>query len=334
VERIPSLDGLRALSISVVVLSHLAKSGHAPRVFWSYFGATGVSIFFVISGYLITTLLMKEKERTDEIKLRRFYVRRALRIFPAAMLFLLIISITYRHELTWYHMLMALLYLANYDATRPWILGHLWSLSIEEQFYLLWPGILKTCYRWRLATLAAVMALAPLWQVMSYALKWRLGLGAFPASADNLAIGCLLAMLGHKLPAVGKWMALLMLAGVVAIPFFPANTESRTVFMLFVLRPLFYTSIAGLVLHVVRRPYWLLNWSPVVWLGRISYSLYLWQQPFCADPKLRHGYFVIFALLCACLSYYLVESPILKLRDATNKNKSKVQHAAEVMVAA
>jgi peptidoglycan/LPS O-acetylase OafA/YrhL len=319
VKRIPSLDGLRAVSIAAVVLSHLSKSGPAPRVFWSNFGATGVHIFFVISGYLITALLLRERELTSEINLRRFYLRRTLRIFPAAIAFMTIATVIYWHELHWYHAAAAFLYVANYDLTRPWIFGHLWSLSIEEQFYLLWPSVLKKCYRWRASILLGTLLLAPAWQVMAYALKWEVGLNSFPALADNLAIGCLLAVIGNRIPKIGRAAAFLMTAAIIIIPFIPANTAGRIMLMLFVLRPLYYASIAGVLLHVVSRPYWVLNCAPVAWLGRISYSLYLWQQPFCADPGLQHGYFVIFAILAACASYYLVEQPILRLRDERDR---------------
>ena len=87
-KRIPSLDGLRAISIVLVVLGHMAKSGHAPRIFWSSFANTGVCIFFVISGFLISTILVQEHNQTSTISLRQFYVRRAYRIFPAAFFFM------------------------------------------------------------------------------------------------------------------------------------------------------------------------------------------------------------------------------------------------------
>jgi peptidoglycan/LPS O-acetylase OafA/YrhL len=161
-----------------------------------------------------------------------------------------------------------------------------------------------------------------------------MGLAAFPASADNLAIGCLLAVIGNKLPRIGKWAAALMLSGIIFLPFYAGSTPARTVFMLLVLRPAFYVSIAGVVLHVVRTPYWILNCAPVVWLGRISYSLYLWQQPFCSDPKLQHGYFVVFAFACACLSYYLVENPILKVRDVLSHHHKVLWQATPSSVAA
>jgi len=315
VKRIPSLDGLRAVSISLVVLGHLAKSGHAPQVFWSYFAATGVRIFFVISGYLITTLLIGEYERTSTVSLREFYVRRAFRIFPAATVFIAAMIIFYWRDLSLYHISAAVFYVANYDMTRPWIFGHLWSLSIEEQFYLLWPSVLKQFYKHRIGILIAVMAFAPIWQTMSYLLKWRVGLVAFPAIAGNLAIGCLLAVISRRLPKISRVSALIMTVAIILIPFFPAQNRARTLLMVFVLNPVLYVSIAGLLVHVMQRPYACLNWGPTVWLGRISYSLYLWQQPFCSDPHLRSGYLAIFAFVFAVISYNIVEMPMLRLRE-------------------
>ena len=106
-----------------------------------------------------------------------------------------------------------------------------------------------------------------------------------------------------------------MLSAVVLIPLFAANTPVKTLLLVFILSPLLHLSIAGLLLHVIQAPYGFLNWRPVSWLGKISYSLYLWQQPFCSDPALRSGYLALFALAMACLSYYLVELPMLKRRE-------------------
>lgn len=314
-KRIPSLDGLRAISIILVVLGHLAKSGHAPAVFWGYFAATGVRIFFVISGYLITTLLLREYELTSTIQLRVFYLRRSLRIFPAAIVFIISVSIFYRHDLTVGHFLAALFYVANYDVSRPWIFGHLWSLSIEEQFYLLWPSVLRKWYVHRTRILLGVVFISPCWSVLCYLLKSKAGLMGFPALANNLAFGCLLALYGKRLPRVPAIAAAIMTTAVAIIPFFAANTSAKTFLLLFVLNPTLYVSIAGMILHVVQRPYRLLNCAPVVWFGRISYSLYLWQQPFCSDPHLRSSAMTLLAIVCACLSYYFVEKPVLRLRD-------------------
>jgi peptidoglycan/LPS O-acetylase OafA/YrhL len=316
VKRIPSLDGLRAISIALVVAGHLGKSGHAPKIFWDVYAALGVKIFFVISGYLITTILLREHDRTSNINLREFYIRRAYRIFPAALVFMLIMFVAYWHQMRWYNMAAAMLYVANLDIHRPWILGHLWSLSIEEQFYLAWPGVLKQWYRHRTAILLGVCVLAPLCQVAFYWFKLDGGgPPTLPTVADNLAAGCLIAIFASRIPRISRLAFWLMVAGILLIPLYSAHSVARTLFMLFVLRPLLHLSIAGVLVHVVQSPYRILNWGPVVWFGQISYSLYLWQQPFCSDPALRSGYLAVFAFLCAALSFYLVEQPVLRLRE-------------------
>lgn len=317
-KRIPSLDGLRAISIIFVILSHMSKSGHAPRIFYQ-FAATGVSIFFVISGYLITSILLREREQSETINLREFYIRRAYRIFPAAFVFMAVVIVVFWPQFRWYHIAAGLLYVANYDLTRPWVFGHLWSLSIEEQFYFLWPGILKLWYRHRVAIVVGVLLVAPVWKVAMLYVKVRWGLWAFPALADDLAIGCLLAVFAPRLPRIKPYWALAMAVAAMSVQFFPAETTARTLLLLIVLKPIFYVSIAGVLLHVVQTPYRVLNWGPVVWLGQISYSLYLWQEPFCADRQMRSGYLVFAALACACLSYYFIERPMLRVRDRRNR---------------
>jgi peptidoglycan/LPS O-acetylase OafA/YrhL len=106
--------------------------------------------------------------------------------------------------------------------------------------------------------------------------------------------------------------------------------------MLFVLWPILHCSIAGLVLHVIQSPYRILNLAPLVWLGRISYSLYLWQELFCSNASLHLGYVLILpALACACVSYYCIEQPMLRLRDKWQRKSeaaSGVAGPAEVPV--
>jgi peptidoglycan/LPS O-acetylase OafA/YrhL len=322
-ERIPSLDGLRAISITLVILSHLVKWKHVSLDVLGKYGALGVHVFFVLSGFLITRLLLREYERTSTIRLGDFYVRRAYRIFPAAFLFLAVVIVLYWPQMRWYHTLAAVLYLANMDLTRPWIFGHLWSLGIEEQFYLLWPFALKKWQSHKIAVLLGVSIATPIFWVGVYAFKISNGLvGSLPAYADQLAIGCLLAIFAARIPHIRGWLAFVMVVATFLIPWFPATSPGRTLFMLFILRPLVNLSIAGVVLHVMQVPYRLLNWSPVAWLGKISYSLYLWQELFCSNPSLHLGYFLVLpALGCACLSYYCVEQPMLRLREKRARSR-------------
>jgi peptidoglycan/LPS O-acetylase OafA/YrhL len=333
-QRIPSLDGLRAISITLVILSHLVKWKHVSLERMQTYGDLGVHVFFVLSGYLITNLLLREHDRTSTINLRDFYIRRAFRIFPAAFVFLAVVVILYWHQMHWYHVVAALLYVANMDISRPWIFGHLWSLSIEEQFYLLWPFAVKKWHRHRTVILLCVFLATPIFRTALYAFKVHNGLiGSLPAHADQLAIGCLLAIFAPRLPRIGGYVALIMVLIAILFPWFPATSPSRTLFMLFVLRPVLHVSIAGLVLHVIQVPYRALNWFPVAWLGKISYSVYLWQELFCSNPSLQFGYALVLpTLAAACLSYYLVEQPMLRVRERLARNRHIPAAAAVKMV--
>lgn len=314
--RIPSLDGLRAISILLVICGHLVWRHHGPA--WiSAYDNTGVRIFFVISGYLITTLLLKEETQTGSISLREFYIRRAYRILPASLFFGICICIFQWHELRWYDMGAIALFLVRIDPSAPWTVWHLWSLGVEEQFYLLWPGILKKWYRQRTAILIAVMIFSPLCTIAGYYFKVQFGgYGILPTVADNLAVGCLLAVYEKRLPKIKSWLAAGFLALIILIPQFPGNTPFKTAAMLLILWPLLHISIAGVILHVIQRPYKFLNYAGVAWIGKISYSLYLWHEPFCSNPVPRPlAYALFMTFLLGIFSYYFVEKPMLRLRE-------------------
>src|SRR5581483_2233128 len=252
-KRIPSLDGLRAISISLVIAGHWAELRYHSDVAGA-FANLGVRIFFIISGYLITTLLLKEHDKTSTIALREFYVRRAYRILPAAAVFMVPVFLIFWKELTWFHAAAAALYLANFDFTHPWFLGHLWSLSVEEQFYFLWPGVLKTWHAHRTIILLGVVALAPLYRVACH----FLGLHGkadetFPAVADILAIGCLLAIVAPRIPKITRGAAVLMIVPVALVPIYLGTLHFHlAALLLFVLWPVMHLAIAGVLLHVVR----------------------------------------------------------------------------------
>jgi peptidoglycan/LPS O-acetylase OafA/YrhL len=329
-QRIPSLDGLRAISITLVVLSHLVKWKHISVDVIGSYGTLGVHVFFVLSGYLITNLLLREYERSSTISLRDFYIRRAYRIFPAAFVFLAVVIAIYWRQMSWYHVAAALFYFANMDLMRPWIFGHLWSLSIEEQFYLLWPFAVKKWHRYKTVILVCVFCFAPVFRAALYAFKINNGLiASLPVFADQLAIGCLLAIFAPRLPKVRGYLALVMLLIAIFSPWFPANNPPRTLFMLFAIRPLLDISLAGVVLHVIQVPYRALNWTPVAWLGKISYSVYLWQELFCSNAALHFGFALVLPTLAsACLSYYLVEQPMLRLREKRAQGHARNQSLA------
>jgi len=208
-ERIPSLDGLRALSVARVVVSHLAEV-HDPKdqrfnADWAILanGQIGVSIFFVISGFLITSLLLEERGRNGRISLRDFYLRPALRILPPYYAFL--ISILLAARLGWLSVatrewLAPALFYWNYGSfAKSWWLGHTWSLCVEEQFYLMWPLIL-VFFEMNVARKIAtwIAALAPLIRIGTYfvlpAFREKLTFFFLSSRADALMIGCLLAL--------------------------------------------------------------------------------------------------------------------------------------------
>jgi peptidoglycan/LPS O-acetylase OafA/YrhL len=145
--RIPSLDGLRAVSIILVIASHAIQGTHSFvfRLFFLH-SDLGVRVFFIISGFLITSLLLRERAETGRISLPLFYIRRTLRILPPFVLFVGVVAIFNAFGIiqvppgNWIY---ALTYTMNFDTHAPWVLGHLWSLSVEEQFYLLWPLVMR-----------------------------------------------------------------------------------------------------------------------------------------------------------------------------------------------
>lgn len=329
--RIPSLDGVRAIAILLVMWGHWAEVRFHSSIAGAY-ASLGRRIFFVLSGYLITVLLMKERDKTSTIGLRRFYVRRAYRILPAAILFMLAVFVIYWHELRWYHMAAAALYLVNYDFAHPWYLGHLWSLSAQEQFYFLWPVALKKWHRHRMWIVAGAVGVAPVFRAVSHSLGLRGRTDEFfPAVADILAIGCLLAFYSKRMPRIGGGAAAVMVLPVICVPVYMGILHFHTTaILLLVLWPLMHFLIAGLLLHVVQRAYWVLNVGPLVWLGKISYGLYLWQQLFAFGERARPWYFPLLAVVVAGASYYLIEQPMIRLRE----NRVRRSETASTFVAA
>jgi len=335
--RIPSLDGLRALSIALVMVAHLndtrgfVSSREIER--WEL-GNLGVRVFFVISGFLITTLLLEESDRTSTISLGAFYVRRFFRIFPAfyflcAVLFVLDAAgvIALRPG----DLLNAATYTINYHHERAWYVGHLWSLSVEEQFYLLWPAILLLAgIRRGFRVAAAMVFIAPLLRVgLGFLPAFRPGINeTFPTVADALATGCLLAGLGPRLALSARWRDLVerrWWLAVIAIVVFARLPFTKISWL--VGETILNVSIAVVIAHVIERPDdlfgRLLNTAPMVWIGTLSYSLYLWQQPFLN----RHGSAevqsfpsnILLAIAAAHLSYLVIERPFLRLRQVIER---------------
>jgi peptidoglycan/LPS O-acetylase OafA/YrhL len=329
--RIPSLDGIRAISILMVILGHLSRTRGMP-IDLSHaeaYAEFGVRVFFVISGFLITSILLSEHGSTGQIALKRFYVRRAYRIFPAAYAFMLVTFVIYWKSLSAVAMLLAATYSSNYHP-RPWPLAHLWSLAVEEQFYLLWPAILACFFRFRTKVVVAVILGTPLLNVALFYFKSANNVVGFwfPTVADGLAMGCLLSLAQPILRRfnhiLGGWPMLAVTLVTVASPAF-VLPESRmgAIFYQLGVRTLQNAGIALSIHNAVLASWRLLNGRIISWFGVISYSLYLWQQPFLnrnsAAVWTSFPLNLALALLCAILSYYFIEKPVLRLRSRRNQ---------------
>jgi peptidoglycan/LPS O-acetylase OafA/YrhL len=332
--RLPGLDGLRAFSVAMVVLWHvsLTEKLHSPLLenLWRVdVGNLGVRVFFVLSGFLITTLLLEEHRATGEISLRRFYLRRALRIMPAYYAFLAVIAITASVgvvRLSHGGLLRAGAYVSNYSNVG-WALGHTWSLSVEEQFYLLWPGALVLLgVRRAFVGAAVVLVASPAFRVLAthspplWPMYWRF---AFECVADALATGCLLAYLRPRLWRSGLYRGFLSspLAVLPPIALLVVSTLNvrHTRFAAVIGVSLVNVCVALVVDWTLRFPSGavgrLLNWRPIAFVGTLSYSLYLWQQPFLSKGSTWPVPLSVAAIACAALlSHFAVERPALRLR--------------------
>ncbi len=324
--RIASLDGLRAVAISFVIAEHAAQRGSAwiPARASGYLlllAYNGVKIFFVLSGFLITSILLREFRKSGTISLKKFYWRRTLRIFPAMYAFLAAIGIGYLLGIVHIgtesplRIFSAAFYLSDYLPINGWPLHHTWSLSVEEQFYLLWPALLLTCGIRRAAFFPGLLIIVALVSRTFAFDEYR-----FDSVADSIAVGCLVAIYRPRLEYIllRLWpkslpLSALLVFPVIAVPL--SNTFSRHVmFSALVGIPLFNIAVGIAMLGAILDPPAWLNTAPMVLLGEISYSLYLWHLPWVADK--RTGWLWLpAAVLCAWLSYRFIEQPIMRWRD-------------------
>lgn len=317
--RIASLDGLRAMAILLVIVGH-CWGGAGRAVVLSAFG---VQVFFVLSGYLITTLLQKEHQREGRIDLVAFYRRRCFRIFPAAFTYILLIALLVPESRS--GLLYALTYTVSYHYLKiPLIFQHLWSLSVEEQFYLLWPLALLLGYRYR-AWIA--------WSTLLVAALFRLALAlgpsqfapfymhfSFPGTMDSIAAGCLLAIYEPQVRERFEWMtesaaiaiAIPITAWTLAGAFWGDTrlTAMRSLNALWGVVPLL---IALWMFLMIERRDRIFNNPVASTIGVLSYSLYLWQQAFIVGDKHSIPAALLMLTACAVGSYVLIEKPMLKL---------------------
>ena len=361
--RIPSLDSLRAISILLVIVSHFHYTPDFENSRFAGglmpYGSLGVRVFFVISGYLITSLLIAEIDKTGSISLPRFYFRRTLRIFPAYYAYLalsaviVIAGLIPAAEIEYFKKSLpfAAIYLSNYLHWGAWLTSHTWSLSVEEQFYLLWPLTLKLAGKRKGIMIAsAVLVLCPVARVLVQLAKimfkphfadYLLGF-TFETAADAIAIGCILSLAYSWLQRQkiyqriqnSRLFFLIPLFVLIDVPF--ASWYGYGYLQLFLL--LVNTTVLNVFIALTldwcvsrrnRIADAVLNWKPIMFIGVLSYSLYLWQQVFMS-PYWSWNILVRLAALfaVACGSYYLIEQPALRFRQKSESRifKKRVQN--------
>jgi peptidoglycan/LPS O-acetylase OafA/YrhL len=334
---IPGLDGIRALAVLLVMVSHFG--------FESVNGAFGVLIFFVLSGFLITWLMLKECDRTGTVSLKNFYRRRVLRIFPAFYAYWIaavIIYVVQGQYLHWGQAISALFYVSNYYMalvpTDSSVFSHTWSLSIEEQFYLLWPFLFLLArgnlrrLTWCLAGTIALVWVHRALAHLVYGIRLEYIYRAFDTRADHLAVGCLLAVL-LKTGAIDGFARFVTrrawYPAVTLIVLFGAQPLHDSLTFVYVVgyavEPLLVAVFLLQLIWFSDTGAWRIFDTPVVrYLGRISYPLYLWQQLTMFTAKrmtadlpvlLQLAFALAVTVVFASASYFLVEKPFLKLKN-------------------
>ncbi|WP_414737977.1 acyltransferase family protein [Gemmata algarum] len=339
--RLPGLDGLRAAAVILVLLSHFADPPASVPIVARAIqaGGFGVEIFFVLSGFLITYLLIKEERSIGRISLSLFYARRSLRILPPLIAYLTALAaatIAGWINIPPIDLWASLLFIRNYFGSTPET-GHLWTLAIEEQYYLLWPALLVLVhnFRFRIGITAAFVFLSPLWIQLCYRWadgaehinSWRTDIRLAP-----LAVGSLLAMVlathrGHwflsRSTVRGVWIAtvaittliVVQLTSALDVPIIRAYRATISWLAVAILINCLIHDSRAVLTRLAQR-------KPIVWIGHLSYSIYLWQQPFAphvtgADQSVWYRAApvnIAFAISCDIASYYIIERPLMSLR--------------------
>lgn len=327
------LDGLRAAGVMAVVVFHASLG-------WAVNGYAGVDVFFALSGFLITWLLIAERQRTGTIALPAFYMRRFLRLVPALTVTLVIVSLlavaSDSPAVVLRGVLASMVYLSNWwmaiGHEMP-LLEHTWTLAIEEHFYIVWPIIVLLGWSRNSARrLAAILLGAVLIAVM--AMPWAPQIAPVKVTymrGFSIILGSLLAIAMHYRPLgarVVRWLG-------------PAASVSFLALVVIMLVPV---ALPGqLMSGIVSVPAWLtliviaasvatpqaaiiriLSWSPLRWIGRRSYGMYLYHFPVLSlfmhnielpfPHAVRMGIAILLTLVLTGLSYRFVESPALRLK--------------------
>jgi peptidoglycan/LPS O-acetylase OafA/YrhL len=331
---LPVLDGWRAVAIILVLLFHgfyNSKLKGYPRLenfgeLTGRTGALGVLVFFCISGYLITQRLLAESRTTGMFSLRAFYIKRIFRILPPLVTYLLValglywLGIIRLNVCDW----AAPLFLTNYISGGSWFTSHFWSLSVEEHFYLFWPCCVLIV-GWRRAMWAGIFLISAIavWR------PWKLAHVTHQAGTlqhtdmrlDYILMGAIVALLTAFYPRtvilfkrIGTPPGLLTLFLLLLLSTSRSRVDLRSLQAILLTLIVCASTIADS--RFIR---WLLTGAPVLFVGRISYSLYVWQQlllapssnPFWSSPLALPLKFAA-ALLVAYISFRFVEKPFIR----------------------
>lgn len=332
---VPGLDGMRALSILAVIASHLVSAA-IP-------GGHGVFLFFIISGFLITRLLFAEAKRTGSVNLPQFYLRRVFRLYPVILVYVLAVCVFYalRGPVDWMEPLAALFYFSNYLVAHRNLTGGefqmpfqiFWSLSVEEHFYLVFPLLFATLLApVRIAWLAVATCVA--------VLALRIGAAALNPDIvgthflymrtefriDSIAFGVLLAAL-CEIPRAHRWLRIAchpaafgsaLVIGLAAIVV--GDDWFANVLRYSILGPAIVVVMTGLIFGSYPPLQWLLALPPIEWVGKLSYSLYVWHIPAgmiagaMVGGEAGMALSLVLTLGISAASYYGVEQQMLKIR--------------------
>lgn len=352
IKRKSSLDGLRAISIFMVLYDH------AFRPKFIHFGTLGVTVFFIISSYLIVGLLIRDVDN-NKFSLKNFYFKRVLRIFPAYYFYLLILAIVLLllKIFNWNQFWRAPLFLVNYQPRSDWFfpqwfVGHSWSLAVEEQFYILIAILFyfvnkQLLNKQRLLyILIIIVFLSPLIRVVYLYFTFIPDLlrgsihRSFETVADSLAIGGIIAIAESSI-IKNKWFTYFKnktLPLIIIILLLMLSNSSELVLKYGLKIRYFYNFLGltiiniciGLIMMIYvyysneNRIAKFLNHKIMVTIGLWSYSIYLWQQIWLYSWNFSVFYKFLGIFVCAVLSYYFIEIPFLRIRDNYLKNNKNV----------
>jgi len=314
----PAFDGLRAIAVLAVMAFHAG----API---ARGGFLGVDLFFVLSGYLITSILVAEHRDTGRIHLAAFYWRRAIRLYPTLLImlaaFVLMAPVLWPETPRFEHAALAALYLSDYSRAfygAPEVILHTWSLSVEEHFYLILPLVLPAIIRSKspARVLMLIWGFATLWRIINL---WELGWDAtyfrFDTRLSGLVLGCALAFYkGNGVPRIATGAAAVMLIS--ALVFVRHKDWNSLQFAVT------FAELASAVLILGCRNIPFLSSTWLAYIGKLSYGIYLWHYPivvymrsFRTDWPTKVLVSVALSILLAALTYHLVDTRLRRFRD-------------------